>query len=157
MERVPMTEVGYEALKQELEELQGPARREVAEELEIARSHGDLRENADYDAAKEKQGMLEARIRMIADQLGRADVVDINRLTTDQVRFGLIIDVENINTEVLYTYQIVGEFEADLDKGKLSVTAPLIQAFLGQSVGDFVEFETADGVVEYEIMDIRRP
>ena len=157
MERVPMTEVGYESLKKELEELKGPARREVAEELEIARSHGDLRENADYDAAKEKQGMLEARIRMIADQLGRADVVDINRLNTDQVRFGLVIDVENINTEVQHTYQIVGEFEADLEKGKLSITAPLIQAFLGQSVGDFVEFETADGLVEYEIMDIRRP
>jgi transcription elongation factor GreA len=152
-----MTEEGYEALKTELEELKGPARREVAEELEIARSHGDLRENADYDAAKEKQGMLEARIRMIADQLGRADVVDISRLTTDQVRFGLVIDVENMNTERQHTYRIVGEFEADLEKGKLSITAPLIQAFLGQSVGDFVDFETMDGLVEYEIMDIRRP
>ena len=157
MERVPMTEAGYEAIKKELEELKGPARREVAEELEIARSHGDLRENADYDAAKEKQGVLEARIRMFEDQLGRAEVVDISRMATDQVRFGLVIEVENIDTEQKATYQIVGEFEADLDQGKLSVTAPLIQAFLGQSVGDFVEFHSIDGVVNYEIMDIRRP
>ena len=157
MERVQLTRDGYDRLMEKLDDLKGRARREVAEELEIARSHGDLRENADYDAAKEKQGMLEANIRMIEDQLGRADIIDIHLLSPDMVSCGLIVKIENLNTEKLSRYQIVGELEADLSQKKISVTAPIIIPLIGKMVGDIVEVELAQGVQEFEILEISLP
>ena len=141
MERVKLTQNGYQVLMEKLQDLKGRGRREVADDLEEARSHGDLRENADYDAAKEKQGMLEAQIRMIEDQLGRADIVKIERQKTDRVSFGLIVKIENIETEKILEYQIVGEFEANLAQKKISVTAPIIVPLLGREVGDIVEVD----------------
>lgn len=152
-----MTQVGYDRLMTKLEDLKGRGRREVADDLEEARSHGDLRENADYDAAKEKQGMLEAQIRHIEGQLGMADVVDVTTTSTDQVRFGLVVEFENFNTEVISEYQIVSEIEADLKEKRISVTAPIIRPLIGRAVGDIVEIELGSGTVEIEILNIRKP
>ena len=157
MDRVLLTRTGYETLMVKLTDMQGRGRREVADELEIARSHGDLRENADYDAAKEKQGMLEAQIRMLEDQLGRSEVIDLSSVKGDVVAFGAIVKIENLETEKISTYQIVGELESDLAKRKISVTAPIIKALLGKEVGDIVEIELAQGVQDYEILEIKTP
>ena len=157
MERVQMTQAGYDRMMEKLEDLKGRGRREVADDLEEARSHGDLRENADYDAAKEKQGMLEAQIRHIEGQLGLASVVDVTQLSTDRVFFGLVIEFENIETEKISEYQIVSEIEADLKAKRISVTAPIIRPLIGHSVGDIVEVELSSGTIEIEVLSIRRP
>ena len=157
MERIQMTQVGYDRLMEKLEDLKGRGRREVADDLEEARSHGDLRENADYDAAKEKQGMLEAQIRHIESQLGIANVVDITKQGTDRVMFGLIVEFENIETEAISKYQIVSEIEADLKEKRISVTAPIIRPLIGHMVGDIVEVELSSGTIEIEIISIQRP
>jgi transcription elongation factor GreA len=157
MERIQMTQVGYDRLMEKLEDLKGRGRRDVADDLEEARSHGDLRENAGYDAAKEKQGMLEAQIRYIESQLGIANVVDITKQGTDRVMFGLIVEFENINTEAISKYQIVSEIEADLKEKRISVTAPIIRPLIGHMVGDIVEVELSSGTLEIEILSIQRP
>ena len=157
MERIQMTQVGYDRLMEKLEDLKGRGRREVADDLEEARSHGDLRENADYDAAKEKQGMLEAQIRHLEGQLGSASVVDVTQLGTDRVMFGLIVKFENIETEQILNYQIVSEIEADLKEKRISVTAPIIRPLIGHHVGDIVEVELSSGTVEIEVLEISRP
>ena len=157
MERIQMTQAGYDRLMEKLEDLKGRGRREVADDLEEARSHGDLRENADYDAAKEKQGMLEAQIRHLEGQLGSASVVDVTQLGTDRVMFGLIVEFENINTEQISKYQIVSEIEADLKEKRISVTAPIIRPLIGHSVGDIVEIELSSGTVEVEVREVKRP
>ena len=157
MERIQMTQAGYDRLMEKLEDLKGRGRREVADDLEEARSHGDLRENADYDAAKEKQGMLEAQIRHLEGQLGSASVVDVTQLGTDRVMFGLVVEFENINTEQISKYQIVSEIEADLKEKRISITAPIIRPLIGHSVGDIVEIELSSGTVEVEVLEIKRP
>ena len=139
---------------EKLEDLRGRGRREVADDLKEARSHGDLRENADYDAAKEKQGMLEAQIRHLEGQLGSASVVDVTQLGTDRVMFGLIVEFENINTEQISKYQIVSEIEADLKEKRISVTAPIIRPLIGHSVGHIVEIELSSGTGEIEVLSM---
>lgn len=157
MDRIQMTQVGYDRLMEKLEDLKGRGRREVADDLEEAASHGDLRENADYDAAKEKQGMLEAQIRHYEGELGRAQVVDTTQLNADRVQFGLIVEFENLETEVVSEYQIVSEIEADLKERRISVTAPIIRPLLGRSVGDIIEIELASGTIEIEVLNVRLP
>lgn len=157
MDKVLLTKEGHQTLVERLADYKGRGRSEVADELEEARSHGDLRENADYDAAKEKQGMLEANIRMIEDQLARAEIIDVSRVSTSAVGFGLVVKFENLDTERVMEYQIVGESEADLALKKISVTAPIIKPLLGRSVGDVVEVELNGEVQELEVLAIRRP
>lgn len=157
MERVQMTREGHKDLAEKLYDLKSRGRREVADELEIARSHGDLRENADYDIAKEKQGMLEAQIRHLEDQLTRAEVIDPQGVSTDKLSFGLVVKAENLNTGKVIEYQVVGELEADLAKKRISITAPIIKPLIGRRVGDFVEVEINGAHQELEILEIRRP
>ena len=157
MERVKITQEGYDRLMTKLEDLKGRGRREVADDLEEAASHGDLRENADYDAAKEKQGMLEAQIRLYEGHLGRADVVNVANLNTDRVQFGLVVTFENLNTEKVSEYQIVSELEADLKEKRISATAPIIKPLLGREVGDIVEVVIGAGEVDIEIIEIKQP
>jgi transcription elongation factor GreA len=157
MERVQVTQEGYDRLMSKLEDLKGRGRREVADDLEEAASHGDLRENADYDAAKEKQGMLEAQIRLYEDHLGRADVVNVKNLNTDRVQFGLKVKFENFNTEKVMEYQIVSELEADLKEKRISVTAPIICPVFGCSVGDVIEINLESGDIDIEILEISQP
>lgn len=156
MEKVQITREGHQKLLNKLHDMKGRGRTEVADELEEARSHGDLRENADYDAAKEKQGMLEANIRMLEDQVARAEIIDLTNLPTHQVAFGLVVTFENLETERVREYQIVGESEADLSQKKISVTAPIIKPMIGKEVGDIVEVELNGEVQELEILEIKR-
>ena len=154
MERVPMTPEGYAALKAELERLKAE-RPKISREIGEAREHGDLRENAEYHAAKEKQGLNEARIAELEDKLSRAEVIDPTTLDGDVVRFGAYVTLEDIDSEKELEYRIVGPDEADFSKGTISVTSPVARALIGRSVGDEVRVKVPSGVRTFEIVDVR--
>lgn len=154
MERLPMTREAYERLREELKRMKTQGRREVANEIEIARGHGDLRENADYDAAKEKQGLLEASIRDYEDKVARAEVIDVSQLSGDKVVFGATVTVFDVQADEEVTVQIVGEIEADPKLGRISVTSPIARALIGKQVDDTVRVVTPGGLRQYEILDI---
>lgn len=141
----------------ELNHLRKVERPRIVQEIEEARAHGDLSENAEYHAAKEKQGHIEARILKLEDEVGRAEVIDPSRMTTDRVVFGVAVDVYDIAADKETTYQIVGEGEADISSGLISVTAPLAKALIGKEVGDAVTVQAPGGLREMEIADIRIP
>lgn len=151
---LPITSKGYTRLKAELKRKQTIERRKVADEIEIARSHGDLRENADYDAAKEKQGMLEAEIRILEDKLARANVIDVSKLSGERVVFGATVTVFDVDAEVEKTYTIVGEVEADATNGFISVTSPIARAMIGKNIDDAVRIRTPGGTKNFEIVDV---
>jgi len=156
MTRVPMTKAGAEKLRSELDHLKTVARRKVVNAIAEARAHGDLKENAEYHAAKEQQGFIEGRIAEIEHKLGNAHIVDIHSLDVgDKVVFGATVDLFNTETEDEVTYQIVGDDEADLKEGKISVSSPLARAIIGKSVGDEVVAKTPGGEVIYEIIEVR--
>ena len=155
MEKVPMTVSGYEKLKEELKPLKTKERYQVAREIETARAHGDLSENAEYDAAKEKQGHLEARIRDIETKLANAEVIDPETLSSDTVVFGATVDLEDLDSGEELRLQIVGHDEADAKKGKISIHAPIARALIGKEVDDEVRVKTPGGVKMYEIKEIR--
>ena len=138
-ERVPLTKKGFERIRDELKRLKTSERRDVANQLEIARAHGDLKENADYDAARERQGMLEAMIRDLEDVLARAEVIDTSRLSGDRVVFGATVEPFNVDSEEETTIRIVGEAEADVKSGQISVTSPLARSLIGKYVDDTVK------------------
>ncbi len=154
MERVPMTPEGFAALKAELERLKAERPR-ISAEIGEAREHGDLRENAEYHAAKEKQGLNEARIAEIEDKLSRAEVIDPETLDGDIVRFGAYVTLEDVDSGKEVEYRIVGPDEADLGKGTISVTSPVARALIGRTVGDEVRVRAPGGVRTYEIVDVR--
>ncbi len=156
-ERVPVTIKGKEKLVTELSRLKKIERPKIVQEIEEARAHGDLSENAEYHAAKEKQGHVEARIRMLEDQVGRAEVIDPSQMTDERVVFGVCVDVFDVQAEKEMSYQIVGEDEADINAGRVSVTAPLAKALIGKEVGDVVTVQAPGGRRELEISDIRIP
>ena len=153
-ERMPVTRAGFERMKDELKRLKTTERRDVAREIEIARSHGDLRENADYDAAKERQGMLEANIRSLEDKLARADVIDVGRLSGERVVFGATVGLLDVDTDEEQSVTIVGEVEADPKAGIISVTSPVARALIGKNLDDTVKVKTPGGVREYEIISV---
>ncbi len=149
-----MTPEGYAALKAELERLKAE-RPKISREIGEAREHGDLRENAEYHAAKEKQGLNEARIAELEDKLSRAEVIDPTTLDGDVVRFGAYVTLEDIDSEKELEYRIVGPDEADFSKGTISVTSPVARALIGRSVGDEVRVKVPSGVRTFEIVDVR--
>ncbi|MFN3202252.1 MAG: transcription elongation factor GreA [Bradymonadia bacterium] len=153
-DKLPITLKGYERLKAELKKMKTADRQEVAREIEIARGHGDLRENADYEAAKEKQGILEANINVLEDRLARAEVIDPSKLSGDRVVFGATVTILDIEADKEQTFQIVGEAEADVKKGRVSVTSPLARALITAEVGDDVKVRSPGGVREYEIVEV---
>jgi len=150
-----MTERGHAALQEELRQLKTVDRPEIVKAIKLARAHGDISENAEYHAAKEQQGMAEARIRLIEDHLARAEVVEISSLDLDRVRFGTTVVLEESESGVEVTYTIVGEDEADVSKGLLSVTSPVGRALIGKEVDDEVSVAVPAGTKIYEIRDIR--
>ncbi|MDH5493247.1 MAG: transcription elongation factor GreA [Myxococcales bacterium] len=154
MDRVPMTPQGHAALKAELRALKNQ-RPKIAQEIETAREHGDLKENAEYHAAKEKQGMIEARIADIEDKLTRADVIDPAVLGGDRVKFGATVELEEIESGKSVTYRIVGADEADIKNGTISVTSPVARALINREVGDEVRVHAPGGLRLYEIGDLR--
>lgn len=153
MEKVPMTPAGADKLKTELGRLK-EERPKISREIGIAREHGDLSENAEYHAAKERQGMVEARIKDIEDKLARAEVIDPTKLKGDRVQFGATVTLTNLDTDEDQTYQIVGADEADIDSGTISVSAPLARALIGKSAGDEVTVNLPGGTRNYEIADV---
>ena len=154
MDRVPMTPDGHAALTAELNALKAE-RPKISQEIGIARDHGDLKENAEYHAAKDKQGMCEARIAEIEDKLSRADIIDPSTLGGDKVKFGAFVELEDMDNGTVVTYRLVGPDESDIKQGKISVTSPVARAIVGKEVGDEVQVQTPGGVRNYEVSDVR--
>jgi transcription elongation factor GreA len=152
-EPVPMTPQGAQKLRDELARLK-EERPKISREIGIAREHGDLKENAEYHAAKDRQGMSEARIKDIEDKLARAEIIDPTKLSGDSVRFGAHVKVTNLDTDEETSYQIVGADEADVNAGTISVSAPLARALIGKSIGDEVIINLPAGKRRYEIAEI---
>ncbi|MFC5697157.1 transcription elongation factor GreA [Pseudomonas sp. GCM10022186] len=156
MTKFPMTVQGARALEDELKHLKGVMRPQITQAIAEARELGDLKENAEYHAAREQQGMVEARIRDIEGRLQNAQVIDVASLPhTGKVIFGVTVDIANVDTDETVTYQIVGDDEADIKLGKLSVSSPIARALVGKEEGDVVTVKTPSGVVEYEIVEVR--
>jgi transcription elongation factor GreA len=154
MEKVPMTAEGYQALDEDLKRLKTIERPAVIAAIAEARSHGDLSENAEYHAAKERQGWIEGQIADIEDRMARAQVIDVSKLSGGQVKFGATVSLVDEDTEDEARYQIVGEHEADVKQGKVSITSPIARAIIGKEMGDVVEVNTPGGVKAYEILKV---
>src|SRR5882724_8414553 len=151
-DRFPLTPKGAQKLKEELARLK-EERPKISREIGVAREHGDLSENAEYHAAKERQGMCEARIKDIEDKLARAEVIDPAKLSGDRVSFGATVELSNIDTDESVTYQIVGAEESNVSEGLISISAPLARALIGKQVGDEVLVKLPAGERNYEIVD----
>lgn len=155
MEKLPMTKEGFENLKEELAYRISTERPRIIKAIEEARAHGDLSENAEYHAAKESQGMNESRISFLESRIARAEVIDIRSLSGECVIFGATVELEDYETGTRRTYQIVGDLEADVKSGRLSISSPIARALISKRVGDSCEVNAPGGVREYEICDIR--
>jgi transcription elongation factor GreA len=153
LEKFPMTPRGAQKLKEELQRMR-EERPKIAREIGIAREHGDLSENAEYHAAKERQGLIEARIKDMEDKLSRCEIIDPTKLNGDKVRFGATVTLMNLDTDEQSTYQIVGADEANIEQGSISVSAPLARALIGREVGDEVAVRLPAGLRRYEIANI---
>ena len=149
-----MTAEGYQALDDDLKRLKTLERPAVIAAISEARAHGDLSENAEYHAAKERQGWIEGQIADIEDRMARAQVIDVSRLSGSQVKFGATVSVVDEDTEDQARYQIVGEHEADVRAGRISITSPIARAMIGKEPGDVVEVNTPGGVKAYEIVNV---
>jgi transcription elongation factor GreA len=154
MEKVPMTAGGYDSLDEELKRLKTLERPAVIAAISEARAHGDLSENAEYHAAKERQGWIEGRIAEIEDKISRAQVIDVSKLSGDTVKFGATVSLIDEDTEEDARYQVVGDHEADVREGRISLSSPLSRAMIGKSVGDVVEVSTPGGIKAYEITKV---
>lgn len=156
MKRIPLTVTGAEKLRAELHQLKSVERPSVINAIAEARSHGDLSENAEYDAAKERQGFIESRIAEVEAKLSNAQIIDPTLLDADgRCVFGATVELEETDAGQTMTYQIVGDDEADLKQGKISISSPIARALIGKSAGDVVEVNTPGGTREYEILDVR--
>jgi len=155
MEKVPMTAAGHAAMEQELKTLKSVERPRIIAAIAEARKHGDLSENAEYHAAKEQQGLNEARVAELEDALARADVIDVSKLSGKNVTFGATVDIVDEDTDEEVTYQIVGDSEADVKEGKISISSPIARALIGKTTGDSVEVATPGGGKSYEILKVR--
>lgn len=154
METFPITQNGYDRMEIELKQLKTEERPVIIQAIADAREHGDLKENAEYHAAREKQGFVEARIKDLEARISHAQILDISKMSGDTVKFGATVLLVDEQTDEERTYQIVGEYEADLDKGRLSLTAPFARALIGKEVGDSVEIRTPGGEKFYEILEV---
>ncbi|MFM8269999.1 MAG: transcription elongation factor GreA [Pseudomonadota bacterium] len=155
MSAVPMTLNGKKKLEEELKHLKTHERPRVIQAIAVARSHGDLSENAEYDAAREQQGFIEGRIADIEDKIARSQVVDTSQIKTDRIVFGAIIEVKDLETDDQKKYQIVGVDEADVKEGKLSIESPIARQLLNKKEGDVVTIRVPKGEIEYEVLSVR--
>jgi transcription elongation factor GreA len=154
VKRIPMSKTGYQQLKDELEHLERVERFDVVKAIEVARAHGDLSENAEYHAAKERQGMIEGRIMELKDKLGRAEIIDCQSVNCERAVFGTVVTLMDMETDEELAYQLLGPEEADVKRGSISVMSPLGSSILGKSVGDEVVTRTPGGIREFEVMEI---
>jgi transcription elongation factor GreA len=157
IERMPISRVGFNKLRKELERLERRERHEVIRAIEVAREHGDLRENAEYHAAKERQGHVEGRILELKDKLSRAEVIDCSEVNCSRAVFGTVVTMLDLDEDVEVTYQLLGPEESDVNKGIISVQSPLGRSILGKEVGDEVKVTTPGGMREFEIIKIVAP
>ncbi len=149
-----MTAAGFSLIETELKRLRTVERPAVIRAIAAARDHGDISENAEYHAAKERQSFIEGRMAELEDKVSRADVIDVSKLSGKDIKFGATVRLSDEDTEKRVTYQIVGEVEADIKKGRLAVTSPLARALIGRSKGDSVEVDTPRGAKSYEIIRV---
>ncbi len=154
VQRLPMTKEGYENLKAQLRQIKEVERPQNVRDIEIARSHGDLSENAEYHAAKERQAMLDAQKKQLEAKISLAEVIDPASLSGDRVVFGATVTLENLDSDEEVIYQIVGDDEADPKKGRISLSSPLARALIGKSIGDEVLVKAPGGDRGYEIMGV---
>ncbi len=154
MERVPMTVEGFKALEKELQRLKAEERPRIIQAIAEARAHGDLSENAEYHSAKDAQGLNEARVADLEDKLSRADVVDPKSLSGDTVKFGATVKLVDEDTDEEVTYKVVGDLEADVKHGKVSISSPIARALISKQEGDSIEVTTPKGVRSYEILKV---
>lgn len=153
-DKVPMTAKGFEMLEAEIKRLKTEERPAVIRAIAEARAHGDLSENAEYHAAKERQGFIEGRVLELEDLLSRAQVIDVSKLSGKTVKFGATVTVVDEDTDKKLKYQIVGDHEADLAQGKISISSPIARGLIGKSVGDSVEITSPGGSKSYEILKV---
>jgi transcription elongation factor GreA len=154
VDRIPMTRGGLLKLKETLKRLRSVDKPAIIQAIEEARAHGDLSENAEYHAAKERQGQVDAEIRRVEDVIARAEVIDVSRLSGDKVVFGATVELQDDNGAKV-VYRIVGEYEADIKKSLISVSSPIARAMIGREVGDAVKVQAPGGAREYEITGVR--
>lgn len=154
MEKFPLTKVGFEELENELQNLKNVERPAVIEAIAEARSHGDLSENAEYSAAREKQSFIEGRIKELEAVISRAQVIDPSTMNGGIIRFGASVLVVDEDTDEEKEYQIVGDYEADIDRNKISLSSPLAKALIGKSIGDSIEFNAPAGTKSFEVLEV---
>jgi transcription elongation factor GreA len=154
MERIPMTAAGYKALEEEVNQLKNVERHEIIKHIAEARAHGDLSENAEYHAAKEKQSFIEGRVIELEDMIGRADVIDVSKMSGTTVKFGATVTLMDEDTDEKRKFQLVGDHEADAKKGRISISSPIARALIGKSKGDTVEVAAPGGARSYEILKV---
>jgi len=154
-EKIPMTAEGLARLEEEVRYLRNSARPEVIKAIAQAREHGDLSENAEYHAARDRQSFIEGRLGELEDKIARAEVIDVTKLSGNTVKFGATVTIVDEDTDEKLTYQLVGEDEADVKRGRLAITAPLARALIGKEKGDSVEVNTPKGEKVYEILKIK--
>ena len=156
MSKSPMTKVGAEKLREQLHELKTVDRPRITAAIAEARAHGDLSENAEYHAAREQQSFMEGRINKIESKLADVQIINVKEINeTDKVVFGATVNISNLNSEEEVTYQIVGELEADINTGLISIASPIARSLIGKQVGDIVDVNAPSGVIEYEIIEVR--
>jgi transcription elongation factor GreA len=149
-----MTAPGLKSLEEELNQLKNVERHEIIKHIAEARAHGDLSENAEYHAAKEKQSFIEGRVIELEDMIGRADVIDVSKMSGTSVKFGATVTLADEDTDEKKKYQIVGDHEADIKKGRISISSPIARALIGKSKGDSVEVAAPGGARSYEILKV---
>lgn len=154
MDQVPITPAGFKAIETELKERKTVTRPEIVESIAVAREHGDLKENAEYHAAKEQQSFNEGRIKELEGAISAAQVIDPSQFTGDQIKFGAKVLIVDEETDEERSVQIVGEYESNADKGLISITSPIAKALIGKSVGDSVPVVTPRGKVDYEVLEV---
>ena len=155
MNKIPMTASGYTKLQEELKKLTSEDRPKIIEAIAEARSHGDLSENAEYQYAKEQQSLIEGRIIDLESAIGKAEVIDIKSIKGDDIKFGATVEIEDDETEERQEYQIVGEYESDIENKKLSITSPLARGLIGKTEEDIVEINSPKGLKSYTILSVK--
>ena len=155
MNKIPMTQEGYEKLQDELKKLTSKDRPNIIAAIAEARGHGDLSENAEYQYAKEQQSLIEGRISDLESTISRAEIIDIKNMTGNDIKFGATVEIEDDESSKKYTYQIVGEYESDIENKKISITSPLARGLIGKSKDDNVEVNSPKGIKSYTIISVK--
>jgi len=155
MEKIPMTAEGYRALEDEVQHLKMVERPQVIKMIAEARAHGDLSENAEYHAAKDRQAFIEGRVMDLEDKLSRAEIIDVSKLSGKTVKFGATVTLADEDTDAKVKYQIVGDLEADVKRGRISISSPIARALIGKTAGDTVEVAAPGGDLHREILKVQ--